>query len=49
MNIRPRRNRKSVAVRNLVEETHLGVQHLIYPMFLKDGSKIKKKNILTTR
>jgi len=43
MNIRPRRNRKSAAVRNLVEETHLGVQHLIYPMFLKDGSNIKEK------
>ena len=43
MNIRPRRNRKSAAVRNLVEETHLGVQHLIYPMFLKDGSKIKEE------
>ena len=43
MNIRPRRNRKSAAVRNLVEETHLGVQHLIYPMFLKDGSNIKEE------
>ena len=43
MNIRPRRNRKSAAVRNLVEETHLGVQHLIYPMFLKDGVNIKEE------
>ena len=43
MNIRPRRNRKSAAVRNLVEETHLGVQHLIYPMFLKYGSNIKEE------
>ncbi len=43
MNIRPRRNRKSAAVRNLVEETNLGVQHLIYPMFLKDGSNIKEE------
>jgi porphobilinogen synthase len=43
MNIRPRRNRKSAAIRNMVEETHLGVQHLIYPIFLKDGKNIKEE------
>jgi porphobilinogen synthase len=43
MNIRPRRNRKSVAIRNMVEETQLGVQHLIYPIFLKDGKGIKEE------
>ena len=43
MNIRPRRNRKSAAIRNLVEETHLGVQNLIYPIFLKDGKGIKEE------
>jgi Delta-aminolevulinic acid dehydratase len=43
MNIRPRRNRKSAAIRNLVEETSLGPQHLIYPLFLKDGKNIKEK------
>ena len=43
MNIRPRRNRKSAAIRNMVEETHLGVQHLIYPIFLKDGIGIKEE------
>jgi len=43
MNIRPRRNRKSAAVRNMVEETQLGVQHLIYPIFLKDGVGIKEE------
>jgi porphobilinogen synthase len=39
--IRPRRNRKNSAIRNMVEETQLGVQHLIYPIFLKDGKGIK--------
>ena len=43
MNIRPRRNRKSAAIRNLVEETNLGPQHLIYPIFLKDGKNIKEE------
>ena len=43
MNIRPRRNRKSAAIRNLVEETSLGPQHLIYPLFLKDGKDIKEE------
>ena len=43
MNIRPRRNRKSTAIRNLVEETNLGAQHLIYPIFLKDGKNIKEE------
>lgn len=43
MNIRPRRNRKSAAIRNMVAETHLGVEHLIYPIFLKDGNGIKEE------
>ncbi len=34
---RPRRNRKSEAVRNLVEETTLSVKDLIFPLFLIDG------------
>jgi len=38
---RPRRNRKSEAVRNLVEETSLSVKDLIFPMFLVDGAKKK--------
>lgn len=41
MNRRPRRNRKSEAVRNLVEETSLSVKDLIFPMFLVDGSNQK--------
>ncbi|TNF46164.1 MAG: porphobilinogen synthase [Bacteroidetes bacterium] len=41
MNIRPRRNRKSSAIREMVEETKIGTEHLIYPIFLKDGKGIK--------
>jgi porphobilinogen synthase len=43
MNIRPRRNRKSAAVRAMVEETKIGTEHLIYPIFLKDGNNIKEE------
>ena len=34
---RPRRNRKNQAIRNLVQETHVSVCDLIYPVFLQDG------------
>lgn len=34
---RPRRNRKSAAIRALVQETHLHPSQLIYPLFLKEG------------
>ncbi|TVP51843.1 MAG: porphobilinogen synthase [Mongoliibacter sp.] len=34
---RPRRNRKSQAIRNMVEETRLTVKDFIFPMFLIDG------------
>ncbi len=27
----------------MVQETHLGVEHLIYPVFLKDGNQIKEE------
>ncbi len=43
MNIRPRRNRKSAAIRAMIEETQLGPQHLIYPLFLKDGKNIREE------
>lgn len=43
MNIRPRRNRKSATIRSMVEETKLGTENLIYPIFLKDGKKSKEK------
>ena len=38
---RPRRNRKSMAIRAMVEETKLGAENLIYPIFLEDGHGIK--------
>lgn len=41
MQIRPRRNRKNAAIRAMVEETKLGAEHLIYPVFLQDGKGIQ--------
>ncbi len=41
MQRRPRRNRKSAAVRDMVEESSLSVKDLIYPLFLVDGSQKK--------
>lgn len=41
--IRPRRNRKNSAIRDMLAETQLGAQHLIYPIFLKDGKGIKEE------
>jgi len=43
---RPRRNRTSPAIRKMVSETYLGVEHLIYPLFLVDGTQ-KKVEILS--
>lgn len=43
MNTRPRRNRKSAAIRSMVEETKIGPEHLIYPIFLKDGKGVKEE------
>jgi porphobilinogen synthase len=37
MLVRPRRNRRSKAIRALVRETWLGPQHLVYPMFVQEG------------
>ncbi len=37
--IRPRRNRKSRAIRNLCRETRLSVESLIYPVFIHDSSR----------
>ncbi|HHP7242495.1 MAG TPA: porphobilinogen synthase [Cyclobacteriaceae bacterium] len=39
---RPRRNRKSFAIRSLVEETRLHVNDLIFPLFLIDGVNKKE-------
>jgi len=38
---RPRRNRKSQAIRDMVEETSLSVNDLIFPIFLVDGQNKK--------
>jgi porphobilinogen synthase len=38
---RPRRNRKSPVIRDMVEETNLTVKDFIYPLFMEDGSNKK--------
>ena len=40
---RPRRNRKSPVIRNLVEETQLSVQHLIFPVFIIEGDNQREE------
>lgn len=40
---RPRRNRKMTAIRDMMAETLLTPQHLIYPMFLVDGKGVKNE------
>jgi porphobilinogen synthase len=37
--IRPRRNRQSPAIRDLVRETELTAAHLIYPLFIQEGAE----------
>ncbi|GAB3826238.1 porphobilinogen synthase [Pontibacter rugosus] len=37
MNIRPRRNRRTEVIRNLVQETTLGVNDFIFPLFIIEG------------
>ncbi len=44
MLIRPRRNRRTAPIRNMIRETHLGVEHLIAPLFVIDG-KNKEEHI----
>jgi porphobilinogen synthase len=39
---RPRRNRKSEAVRGHIRETRLSLDNLIYPMFLVEGKNIEQ-------
>lgn len=39
---RPRRNRKSAAIRDMVEENHLTPKDFIYPMFLLEGKNKKE-------
>lgn len=38
---RPRRNRKSQAIREMLRETQIQTQDLIYPFFMEDGSNKK--------
>lgn len=40
---RPRRNRKNKVVRAFAQETQLGVERLIYPLFVLDGKRIKSE------
>ena len=40
---RPRRNRQSAAIRDLVQETTVSVQDFIFPMFVMEGSGIKSE------
>jgi len=42
VNIRPRRNRKNVAIRDAVQESRVTVNHLIYPLFVVDGKNKKE-------
>ncbi|MBX2817529.1 MAG: porphobilinogen synthase [Saprospiraceae bacterium] len=43
MQRRPRRNRNSPQIRDLVQETRLSVAQLVLPIFLEDGSDVRKK------
>lgn len=43
MNSRPRRNRKTAIIREMIEETTLSTNNLIYPLFLVDGENIKEE------
>ncbi|MEM9693265.1 MAG: porphobilinogen synthase [Myxococcota bacterium] len=38
MHIRPRRNRKSEAIRSAIREPHLGPEHLVVPLFVHEGA-----------
>jgi porphobilinogen synthase len=40
---RPRRNRKTDAIRRLVRETHLGTGDLIAPLFVKEGTNLREE------
>ena len=39
MQHRPRRNRKSKSIRNLIQETRVSCKDLIYPVFIVEGTK----------
>ena len=39
---RPRRNRRTSAIRSMVQETHLHTSNLIYPLFVREGERIRE-------
>lgn len=41
MRIRPRRNRKSPVIRDMVQETHLSAANLIFPLFIIEGDNLQ--------
>lgn len=43
MTIRPRRNRKTAAIRGLVQEFHLSNSKLVFPLFMVDGKNIQSE------
>ena len=40
---RPRRLRKNIAIRNMVAETMVNPDSLVYPMFVVEGSGIREE------
>jgi porphobilinogen synthase len=40
---RPRRNRKSEVIRRMVQETHVGADNLIFPLFIIEGNNQKSE------
>ena len=42
MQSRPRRNRRSTAIRSMVQETRVHLDQLIYPLFLVSGDEVKE-------
>lgn len=40
---RPRRNRKSAIIRDMIQETHLSSSNLIFPLFIIEGNNQKKE------
>ncbi len=40
---RPRRNRRSAAIRGLVQEQHLTAGHLVQPLFLVQGTQVREE------
>ena len=40
---RPRRNRRLASIRRLATETHLNSDHLIYPLFVENGTGVQRE------